>query len=190
MKIIKYKDFFTLVFIVVCGLLFGQLFLKSVSKLTLSDFHVYYYVGKAVLKYGMHPYSNYTPIYPYYFPPASLLIFWPLTLIPFYLAKIIFTLINSILLFLSVFLINKMLVGKIDYRFWLMLLLSLIFYPLRFTFSDGQFNVVILAIFTLGLFALYKNKYLMGGVSLGLGVITKISPAIIILYGILRKKLY
>ena len=189
MKEFDFKNLFKWVLVISSGFVLGQLILRSFSKLTLSDFHVYYYVGKAVLKYGMHPYSNYTPIYPYYFPPASLLIFWPLTLIPFYLAKIIFTLINSILLFLSVFLINKVLLGKIDYRFWLMLLLSLIFYPLRFTFSDGQFNVVILAIFTLGLFALYKNKYLIGGVSLGLGIITKISPAIIILYGILRKKI-
>ena len=188
MKRLNYKDLITWVLVIICGFLFGQLILRSISKLTLSDFHVYYYVGKAVMKYGMHPYSNYTPIYPYYFPPASLLIFWPLTVVPFYLAKIIFTLINSVLLFLSIFLINKMLVGKIDYRFWLMLILSLIYYPLRFTFSDGQFNVVILAVFTLGLYSFYKNKYLVGGISLGLGIITKISPAIIVLYGILRKK--
>ena len=188
MKKVDFKNLFKWILVILCGFALGQLMLKSFTKLTLTDFHVYYYVGKAVMKYGMHPYSNYIPIYPYYFPPASLLLFWPLTLIPFYLAKIIFTVINSILLFLSIFLINKMLLGKIDYRFWLMLLLSLIFYPLRFTFSDGQFNVFILAIFTLGLYAFYKNKYLAGGVSLGLGIITKISPAIIVLYGILRKK--
>ncbi|HQG79082.1 MAG TPA: glycosyltransferase family 87 protein, partial [bacterium] len=121
----------------------------------------------------MHPYSNFTPIYPYYFPPASLIIFWPLTLIPFYMAKIIFTLFNGFLLILSIFLINKMLVGKIDIRFWLLLLLSLLFYPLRFTFTDGQFNIVMLAIFTLGLYSLYKNKDVLGGVSLGVGVVTK-----------------
>ncbi len=104
------------------------------------------------------------------------------------MAKIIFTLFNGFLLILSIFLINKMLIRKIDIRFWLLLLLSLLFYPLRFTFTDGQFNIVMLAIFTLGLYSLYKNKNVLGGVSLGVGVVTKISPAIILLYGILRKK--
>ncbi len=171
-----------------CGILFGQLLVESFTKLTLSDFHVYYYVTKAVIKYGAHPYSNFTPIYPYYFPPASLILFWPLTLLPFYLAKIFFTLLNSGLLVLSIYLINKMLIGKVNYRFWLMLLLSLIFYPLRFTFADGQFNVVMLAIFTLGLYGLYKNRPVIGGAGLGLGVITKISPAIALIYGIYKKK--
>lgn len=187
-KNIKIRDLLIFVLVGLCGFVFGQLILKSITKLTLSDFHVYYYVTKVVMKYGMHPYSNYTPIYPYYFPPASLLIFWPLTNIPFYLSKIIFTLINSALLITSVYLISKMLIVRIDYRFWLMLFLSLIFYPLRFTFSDGQFNVVMLAIFTIGLYSFYKNKPVLGGISLGLGVITKISPAIALIYGILRKK--
>lgn len=182
------KRIISLVLAVGCGILLGQLMVRSFTKLTLSDFHVYYYVTKAVMKYNIHPYSNFTPIYPYYFPPASLILFWPLTVFPFYLAKIIFTLLNSGLLVLSIYLINKMLIGKIDYRFWLMLFLSLTFYPLRFTFSDGQFNVVMLAIFTLGLYGFCKNKHVLGGVSLGLGVITKISPAIALVYGIYKKK--
>lgn len=188
-KRFELKKTVSLILAIVCGILFGQLIIKSFTKLTLSDFHVYYYVTKVVIKYGAHPYSNFTPIYPYYFPPASLLLFWPITLLPFYLAKIFFTILNSSLLVLSIYLINKMLIGKIDYRFWLMLFLSLIFYPLRFTFADGQFNVVMLAIFTLGLYyGFYKNKALLGGVSLGLGVITKISPAIALIYGVYKKK--
>jgi len=188
-KRFELKKTVSLILAIVCGILFEQLIIKSFTKLTLSDFHVYYYVTKVVIKYGAHPYSNFTPIYPYYFPPASLLLFWPITLLPFYLAKIFFTILNSSLLVLSIYLINKMLIGKIDYRFWLMLFLSLIFYPLRFTFADGQFNVVMLAIFTLGLYyGFYKNKALLGGVSLGLGVITKISPAIALIYGVYKKK--
>lgn len=188
MKRFGIKKIISLVLAVGCGVLFGQLIIKSFTKLTLSDFHVYYYVTKAVMKYNVHPYSNFTPIYPYYFPPASLILFWPMTVFPFYLAKIFFTVLNSGLLVLSIYLINKMLIGKIDYHFWLMLFLSLIFYPLRFTFADGQFNVVMLAIFTLGLYGFYKNKAILGGFSLGLGVITKISPAIALIYGIYKKK--
>lgn len=187
-KKLKKRDLFVILLVAVGGFLFGQLILKSFTKLILSDFHVYYYITKVVMKYEMHPYANYTPIYPYYFPPASLLLLWPLTTIPFYIAKIIFTVINSFLLILSVYLINKMLIGKINYHFWLMISSSLLFYPLRFTFSDGQFNVVMLAIYTVGLYALYKNGVVLGGLGLGLGVITKISPAIILVYGILRKK--
>lgn len=170
------------------GFLLGDLMLKSFIKLTLSDFHVYYYVSKMVFSYDTHPYSNFKPIYPYYFPPASLLLFWGLTLVPFYLSKVIFTVINAFLFILSVFLINKMIVGRINYSFWIMLILGLLFYPLRFTFTDGQFNVVMLAFFTLGLYAFRNSKHVIGGISLGLGIITKISPAIIMAYAFWRKK--
>jgi len=172
----------------IAGFLLGDLMLKSFIKLTISDFHVYYYVSKMVFSYDTHPYSNFKPVYPYYFPPASLLLFWGLTLVPFYLSKIIFTVINAFLFILSVFLINKMIVGKISFSFWIMLILGLLFYPLRFTFSDGQFNVVMLAFFTIGLYAFKNSKPVIGGISLGLGIITKISPAIIVAYAFWRKK--
>jgi hypothetical protein len=160
---------------------------RSFSKLTLTDFHVYYYVTRAVFLFKTHPYSNFVPIYPYFFPPASLLLFWPLILVPFFISKIIFTLINSILFLSSMYLISVMFFKKITYHFWAMIFLGLAFYPLRFTFSDGQFNVVMLFIYTLGLYALFKNKSLAGGIGLGIGVITKISPALIVLYALFRR---
>ncbi len=68
-----------------------------------------------------------------------------------------------------------------------MIFLSLIFYPLRFTFSDGQFNVVMLFMYTVGLYGLFEKKPLAGGIGLGVGVITKISPMLVVLYAFFRR---
>lgn len=173
----------------ISGLLFGNLLVESFSKLTLSDFHVYYYITRAVFFYHTNPYSNFVPIYPYFFPPASLVLFYPLILVPFYVAKIIWTLLMAVLLLSSLYLVCKMFFGKLTYHFWFMLLFSMLFYPLRFTFRDGQFNIAMLFIYTLGLYAILKDKNVTGGIGLGVGVLTKISPALIVLYAFYRKKI-
>ena len=186
-KVLILKKILAFSLVALCGLLLGQLLVKSFSKLTLTDFHVYYYVTRAVFLYKTHPYSNFVPIYPYFFPPASLLIFWPLISASFFVSKIVFTFLNTILLMGSIYLISKIFFGKVIFYSWIMFFLSLVFYPLRFTFSDGQFNVVMLFVYTLGLYALFKKKPLAGGIGLGIGVVTKISPALIILYALFRK---
>lgn len=183
--------YFNIVLVVSCGILFGELNVKSFTKLTLTDFHVYYYIPRAVISdtSPTHPYSNYTPIYPYFFPPASIVLLRPLSEIPFYLAKIIWTILNTIALIVSIALINKVVANKfMSTSFWCMLFLSLVFYPVRFTFMDGQFNIFMLLFYSVCFYTLIKNSHLvLGGVALGLGVFTKISPALIGLYALYKR---
>lgn len=184
----KNKGLLIIPVVVICGLLLGQLLVKSFAKLTLSDFHVYYYITRAVVLFHDHPYANFTPIYPYFFPPASIVLFAPLIFIPFYISKIVWTILNGIFLLMALWLLCKTFFGKVTNHIWLMLLAALLFYPIRFTFTDGQFNVAMLFIYTLGLYAIVKNKWIQGGIALGIGVFTKISPALIVAYAFFRKK--
>jgi len=174
----------------VVGLIMGQIISDSLKTYVISDFHVYYYIPKAVLDLARpeHPYTNFVPIYPYFFPPASIILFKPLLFFPFYIAKYIWTIINLFFVTSTLFLINIILDKKLTYKFWLMLSALVFFYPFKFTLIQGQFNITLLFIYTLSLYAIIKNKSLIGGVVLGIGTITKISPAIILFLAFIRRK--
>jgi len=169
----------------------GKLFLSSITKLDISDFHVYYYVPKMVFdaKSPTHPYVSYIPIYPYFFPPASIPLLYPLSLVPFYLSKIIWTLLNFVFLFSSIYLILKSL-NKFNWvYFFILTLIATNFFPIIFTIEDGQFNIVLLFIFSLGLYFFEKNKYFfLTAIFIALGIVSKISPGILLFYALIKKK--
>ena len=192
MKIKKY--IFQILFFIFTSLTFyqaGDLFLESITKLSLTDFHVYYYVPKMVITdtLPMFPYISFAPIYPYFFPPASLPFLYPLSVFPFYISKILWTVLNFTLLFGSIYLILKSFNKLNIFYFTLLLFLSVNFYPLTFTIRDGQFNVVLLFIFSLGLYAFVQNKFSkFTALAIAIGVISKISPDILLAYALWKRK--
>ena len=62
------------------------------------------------------------------------------------------------------------------------------FYPLWFTVSDGQVNAYLLLLITLGFYYYSKNQDVRSGVALCLATIFKITPALLILYFLLKKR--
>ncbi len=174
---------------VLSGLILGNNTLEAFSKLTLSDFHVYYYVTKAVMFLGRpeHPYGNFTPIYPYFIPPAFLLLFYPFALLPLYLSKIVWTVVNVSLLLSSIILTYKLINKKIAPMFWVLILAATLYYPVQFTLNDGQLNIVVLFLYAIVLYGISKHKQTITGLGIGLGIITKISPAIILLYLVYKR---
>jgi hypothetical protein len=81
----------------------------------------------------------------------------------------IFTIFNGLLLILSIFLIIK-LSGR-----WLLLLVvtdfKFVVLALRFPLNDGLFNIVLLALFTLGLYFFKKLECTWGWGLVGGGVV-------------------
>lgn len=191
MQIIKkYNNYLLAIFLVTSSYLIAKLFLLSSFSVGLGDFGVYYYVPKAVLDLVRpeHPYTNYIPIYPYFFPPASIPLFKLLLVFPFYLAKYLWTLLNLSLVILSLKIVYKYFKAKIDWTFYLLLSLSLLFQPTQFTVEDGQFNIVMLFIYTLAFWGMKNRKNMLTGIALGFGTITKVSPALMVLYSFYKKK--
>lgn len=172
------------------GILAGSLLIESIKTGSNSDFHVYYYIPKAVLTLARptHPYVSYSPLYPYFFPPASIPLFYPLLLIPFYVAKILWTLLNFTLLTGSVYLVNKILFKRVGLFFYATLLAALLFYPIRFTINTGQFNIVLMFIFVASLFTFLNKKDSTMGILLTIGTITKITPSALVVYSLFRKR--
>ena len=185
----RLPQFLVVLCCVLGGLILGNNTLEAFSKLTLSDFHVYYYVTKAVMFLGRpeHPYGNFTPIYPYFIPPAFLLLFYPFALLPFYLSKIVWTVLNVSLLISSIVLICRLINKRITPVFWVLILAAALYYPVQFTLNDGQLNIVVLFLYTLVLYGIAKHEQTLTGLGIGLGIITKISPAIVLLYLVYKR---
>ncbi|MCX6784077.1 MAG: glycosyltransferase family 87 protein [candidate division WWE3 bacterium] len=188
----RYVYILLIVCVVISGLILGGLLLRAFTGLVPSDFYCYYYIPKAVLNLVRreHPYINYAPIFPYFFPPASILLFKPLILLPMYLAKIVWSLTNA-----SLMITSAILVSKVFKRLWLwpiLVFLAVIYYPFQFTLTEGQFNIILLFVYTFGLWVLVKwNRVLgstVGGVLLAIGTITKVSPLLIIAYAFWKKR--
>ena len=175
---------------ILCGYFLGKLFVVSLDPLPLSDFHVYYYIPKAVLTLARpeHPYTNFVPIYPFFYPPGSLFLFYPFLGFPFYIAKILWTVINASLLLYSAYLINALLAKRNRITFFLLVLSAVKFLPVKFTMIDGQFNLILLFIYTYGLHALINHKNVKGGILLGIGCISKISPLLIAFYAFYNRR--
>jgi hypothetical protein len=168
----------------------GELFLSSITKLDISDFHVYYYVPKMIFDADSptHPYVSYIPIYPYFFPPPSIPILYLISFIPFYLAKILWTFLNFGFLVGSIYLILKSLKKFNWLLFFLLLLISFIYHPIVFTLQDGQFNLILLFIFSVGLnYFETKKQILSTSFLIALGIVSKISPGILLFYALLKK---
>ena len=163
---------------------------KAFFTLTISDFATYYYIPKAVLHLSRpeHPYSNLVPYYPFFYPPQSIPLFGLLSLFPFYLAKYLWTVTNVALAIYSIYIINSFYNKKIGLEFWLMLFGMIVFFPFQFTLTDGQFNIVIFSIFVLIAKFLLEKEYFKLSIPLSLGIITKISPVIVFLYLIVKRK--
>jgi len=169
----------------------GKLFLSSITKLDISDFHVYYYVPKMVFdeKSPTHPYISYIPVYPYFFPPASIPMLYPISLIPFYVSKIVWTILNFIFLTSSIYLILLSLKKFNWVYFFSLLLLAVNFFPIKFTLEDGQFNIVLLFIFSLGLYFFeFNKKTYLTVLMITIGIVSKISPGILLFYALIKKK--
>jgi len=184
------KFLIALVISVIGAFIFAHLIKQAFFTLTISDFSTYYYIPKAVLHLSRpeFPYTNLVPYYPFFYPPQSIPFFGLLSYLPFYLAKYFWTLLNVLLAISSIYIINSFFNKKIGLEFWLMLFGMIIFFPFQFTLTDGQFNIVILFFFVFIAKLLIRKEYFKLSLPLALGIITKISPLIIFLYLLVKRK--
>ena len=175
---------------IISAVILAELVKKAFFTLSISDFSTYYYIPKAVLHIARpeHPYSNLVPYYPFFYPPQSIPLFGLLSYFPLYMAKYLWTIINVVLSFSSIYIINSFFNKKIGLEFWVMILGMVSFFPFQFTITDGQFNIVIFFIFVLIALLLMQKDYFKLSIPLAVGVITKISPLVVLLYLIIKKK--
>lgn len=152
------------------------------------DFAVYYNSVKTVFS-GGNPYilipHNITP---FIYPPIDLLLFTPLSVLPLEISSKIWLLVSAGALLLSLLLLFKLLAVRINsLTASIIVALSFLSFPTRFTFGMGQINTIILLILVLGIhFYIQKNKRL-SGILFGLNISLKLFSPLFLLYFLIKK---
>jgi alpha-1,2-mannosyltransferase len=144
----------------------------------LPDFVLYYQVGQNLSK-GINPYNL---SYPLGYSPPALLFFRLLPLIPLNLAQIGWTIISLICLVLSVLLFVKSWDGRL-----LVLGLSFLAFPTKFTLGMGQINLIILLLIVLVMVFSEQKKSTLAGICLALSILLKTVPLFLVIYFLIKK---
>jgi hypothetical protein len=153
------------------------------------DFAAHYY-GLSSFLSGVNPYLVKGHMFTVnVYPPFESLFFSPFSLVSFLIAAKVWTVLSIIFLLFSVYLIFKINNKKINTSLgFLVLGLSCLYFPTRFTLGMGQINNLILFLVVLSVYLLSKNRSISSGVLLALSFTIKFFPVIFIPYLLIVKK--
>jgi len=123
------------------------------------------------------------------YPPLTLILFSPFSLLPLIPAEKIWTGLSLSFLFLSVFLIFKIYKKNIFSTLGFIILgLVCLSFPVKFTLGMGQVNNFVLLLAVLGVYFLNSKKQISAGISLAFSLTIKFFPIFFPLYLILVRK--
>lgn len=169
----------------------------SPASLESFDFRAYYSAALAIRE-RLNPYDvgvlkSLSPpdvdVPPYIYPPVLAILLVPSTLLDFSAAKILWLLLNQLLLLLAITLIFRA-----SNREWLWVELGVVggltlnLDPLRQNYELGQVNVVTLFLLAAAFYLFRRNKEGWAGAILGFATALKVSPALFILYFLWKKR--
>ena len=151
------------------------------------DFSGYYYGSKYLLE-NSNPYFGGGGLFTsFVYPPIVLLLFLPFTILTFQMSEIVWTILNFIFLLSSLYMLSSIL----DVRFFSkinLLLMSLVFisFPIKFSFGMGQINILVLMLLVISYWLLVKKKEFLSGVFLGVSLVIKLFPLLLLVYFLLK----
>lgn len=125
----------------------------------------------------------------YIYPPPLAISFLPLTALSMQTAAQLWFFINLALYGISLLVIAQALeLGRLTKMLPLLWILAFLFPPTLFTLYKGQVNIVILLLLAMTYWLYRKGLQRMAGVALGLAVMIKIVPALLLLYFLWKRK--
>lgn len=168
-------------------LVFGQ-WIYSIGKILLggSLFDFGYYI-RAVQNYskGLNPYF----VENFAYPPPVLFIFYPLSRLPIFWSQIIWTFVSLSSLIFALKYIFKVVDWKPTKNEILIIFsLSILSFPVRWTFGLGQINFLFLFFIVLTYYFSIKNKNVFAGICLGISVILKMTPLLLLFYFLIKRR--
>jgi len=119
-------------------------------------------------------------------PPATLFFYMPLTVLDVHLSKLLFNLISILVFCYFLFRLLKLL--NINSN-WIILLPLLIIIPFRNNLLFGQAYLLIMGLLMGGFIAETRNKNIPAALCYSIAIVLKISPAILLIYLLVRKKI-
>ncbi|MDO8570640.1 MAG: glycosyltransferase family 87 protein [Candidatus Daviesbacteria bacterium] len=175
-------------FFIICSFIYSIFAItKILVSFNLIDFSYYYQASKFILQ-NISPYYNGKFVLNY--PPSSFFFFIPFSIFPYRLEEILWTILSYFSLLVSIFLLLKLFYKKISLKIYLVIYgLVMLSFPFKFNFGMGQVNIFILLFLCLNLYFYKTKKYLMSGIFLAIAISIKLTPIILLLF-FLKKKRY
>jgi alpha-1,2-mannosyltransferase len=134
-------------------------------------------------------------VHPYFYPPPSLLFFFPFCLVPYEYAKIAMLAANHIGILLLIYCIVARVfpINKDHYYAGLLttfyVIYILAYYPIVVTLNHGQINIWVMLLLCVFWIALRENKKpFVAAISLSLAIILKLYPALFLILLLIRRK--
>lgn len=164
-----------------------MIFLKLLEPLG-SDFVVYFEAAKMFLA-GLNPYVGLiTRTFPFNYPPTSLLFLWPLGFLDFNTASILWNILSTVSILVSVWLILKLTKHFSILKFILCsLAFTVFFFPVKFNIGNGQINNFLLLFCSLALYLYQTGQKKTSAFFLALAISIKFAPAVFLLYFFIRQ---
>ncbi len=152
------------------------------------DFQVLYLASKDFLA-GLNFYQNKEIFTGVGYPPISLIFYSPFIILPYGISQTLFFILSLFATALSVYLSIKILLPKSKlWHFLLILILTLIFFPTKFTLGMGQVNAITLLVFLFSYYLYQKGKKELSGTFLGLAICLKPIFGFFLLFYLIKKK--
>ncbi|HVZ58747.1 MAG TPA: glycosyltransferase family 87 protein [Patescibacteria group bacterium] len=153
------------------------------------DFNVFY-GGLHTYLAGGNPYLQVQgSSMKFLYPPFALYFFFPLILFSRSVASIVWVALSIIFLILSIVLLFKIQKQKIiSSQFCILSGLIFLMFPVKFNLGMGQFNNVNLLLISLAMYFFVKHRQTLSGISLGLSLLLKVFPFLLVFYFLIIKK--
>ena len=153
------------------------------------DLSVYINAARIALAHG-NVYETHISQIPFNYPPTSLLFFSLVGILPKSITAVIFLFASITSLLISVWLLTETLLTKAKRvtAFILFSIFSIQYFPVKFTLTLGQINLIILLLITASFYFFRKNRDILSGILLGTATLIKIFPCFLLLFFIKEKK--
>ena len=169
-------------------LLSFMLLCKTFFLHTYPDFRIFYTSARSFLE-GRSPYILSGGFTPFLYPPFALLIFIPFTLFPLVVAEKLWLTVSLILFYTSIyFLFRLSQIKKFSLEGILLLTISNLAFPVKFSLGMGQINMVLLFLLSLSLLLLSRKEDTKSGFLLGILILTKLFSPFLILWAVLLRR--
>ena len=169
------------------------------------DFPTLYWGAKLAFEEGRSPYvegvfdevarSQNRRVFPYLYPPPSLLLFYPFTAVTYDSAKVWLLATSHVCLLLILYLIFLRIAPFDPPPHWrglaaaLMTVYVLSYYPVADNFAWGQINLIVLALVCVSWLALKRGSHALGvAVPLSLAILLKTYPVLLLPLLVMRKR--
>lgn len=150
--------------------------IKSIYKIiftTAPDFLVLWSAAKDLF-IGINPYTDSRLIYPYFLPPFNAVFYIPYIFLSYKLAQGIFVILSLLATFCSVYFVFINIFRRGSWiNFSLIISLTLLSFPTKFTFGMGQVNLISLFFLILTYLFYTKERFLLAGIFLSVAIISK-----------------